>query len=64
MVSRILTGMAEAERERNLEQTNEGRIGCIGSIGSRKKFGKKVHVRISAALLLISQGETLSSVAG
>lgn len=61
MVSRILTGMAEAERERNLEQTNEGRIGCIGS---RKKFGKKVHVRISAAQLLISQGETLSSVAG
>lgn len=55
MVIQILAAVAEAERERILERTNEGRIAAMAS-GVR--FGRKPHPAASSALTLIKQGES------
>jgi DNA invertase Pin-like site-specific DNA recombinase len=55
----ILAAVAEAERERILERTNDGRIAALAA---GVKFGRKKHPRTPTALELISQGESLSSV--
>lgn len=58
-VIQILAAVAEAERERILERTNDGRIAALAA---GVKFGRKSHPRTPAALALILQGEALSSV--
>lgn len=59
MVIQILAVVAEAERERILERTNEGRIAAHAA---GVKFGRKQHPRTPAAQELILQGETMSTV--
>lgn len=59
MVIQILAAVAEAERERILERKHDGRVSALAA---RVKFGRKAHPRTPAALTLILQGETLSSV--
>ncbi|WP_140183247.1 recombinase family protein [Providencia stuartii] len=59
MVIQILAAVAEAERERILERTNEGRIAAYAA---GVKFGRKHHPRTPAAQELILQGETMSIV--
>ncbi|EJB5403147.1 recombinase family protein [Salmonella enterica] len=61
MVIQILAAVAvaEAERERILERTNDGRIAALAA---GVKFGRKKHPRTPTALELISQGESLGSV--
>ncbi|MEG9241540.1 recombinase family protein, partial [Yersinia ruckeri] len=59
MVIQILAAVAEAERERILERTNDGRIAALAA---GVKFGRKIHSRTPAALMLILQGEGVSSV--
>lgn len=59
MIIQILAAVAEAERERILERTNDGRIAALAA---GVKFGRKSHPRTPAALTLILQGEALSSV--
>ncbi|CRY69536.1 recombinase family protein [Yersinia pekkanenii] len=51
--------VAEAERERILERTNDGRVAALAA---GVKFGRKIHSRTPAALMLILQGEGVSSV--
>ena len=58
-VIQILAAVAEAERERILERTNDGRIAALAA---GVKFGRKKHPRTPTALELISQGESLGSV--
>lgn len=53
MVIQILAAVAEAERERILERTNDGRIAATAS-GVR--FGRKPHPATASALTLIQQG--------
>lgn len=55
----ILAAVAEAEHERILERTNDGRIAALAA---GVKFGRKKHPRTPTALELISQGESLGSV--
>ncbi|MVY94729.1 recombinase family protein, partial [Enterobacteriaceae bacterium 8376wD7] len=50
MVIQILAAVAEAERERILERTNEGRVIAMAA-GVR--FGRKPHHKSAAALELI-----------
>ena len=59
MVIQILAAEAEAERERILERTNDGRIVALAA---GVKFGRKIHPQTPAALTLILQGETVNSV--
>ncbi|MCW6556845.1 recombinase family protein [Yersinia ruckeri] len=59
MVIQILAAVAEAERERILERTNDGRIVALAA---GVKFGRKIHPRTPAALALILRGETMNSV--
>ncbi|RAP68533.1 recombinase family protein, partial [Candidatus Erwinia dacicola] len=59
MVIQILAAVAEAERERILERTNDGRIAALAA---GVKFGRKNHPRTPVALTLILQGEALSRV--
>ncbi|MCW6568150.1 recombinase family protein [Yersinia ruckeri] len=59
MVIQILAAVAEAERERILERTNDGRIVALAA---GVKFGRKIHPQTPAALTLILQGETVNSV--
>ncbi|MEG9242121.1 recombinase family protein [Yersinia ruckeri] len=59
MVIQILAAVAEAERERILERTNDGRIVALAA---GVKFGRKIHPRTPAALTLILQGETVNNV--
>lgn len=59
MVIQILAAVAEAERERILERTNEGRVAAMSS---GVKFGRKLHSGTSSALYLIEQGESLNNV--
>ncbi|HDY4940619.1 TPA: recombinase family protein [Yersinia enterocolitica] len=59
MVIQILAAVAEAERERILERTNDGRVAALAA---GVKFGRKIHSRTPAALMLILQGEGVSSV--
>ena len=47
MVIQILAAEAEAERERILERTNDGRIVALAA---GVKFGRKIHPRTPAAL--------------
>lgn len=42
MVIQILAAVAEAERERILERTNDGRIAALAA---GVKFGMKIHAR-------------------
>lgn len=60
MVIQILAAVAEAERERILERTNEGREAAM-SAGIR--FGRKPHKETPASEALIRQGESFSAVA-
>ncbi|MBK5145576.1 recombinase family protein [Budviciaceae bacterium BWR-B9] len=59
MVIQILAAVAEAERERILERTNEGRVAAMAS---GVKFGRKQHPSTSLAITLIQQGEPLQTV--
>ncbi|WP_276325385.1 recombinase family protein [Candidatus Erwinia dacicola] len=59
MVIQILAAVAEAEHERILERTNDGRIAALAA---GVKFGRKNHPRTPVALTLILQGEALSRV--
>lgn len=60
MVIQILAAVAEAERERILERTNDGRVAAMAS-GVR--FGRKPHHATFSALDLIRQGQSLKVVA-
>ncbi|WP_127958539.1 recombinase family protein [Serratia microhaemolytica] len=60
MVIQILAAVAEAERERILERTNEGRIAAMDS---GVKFGRKPHPATATALSLIQQGLPFRTVA-
>jgi DNA invertase Pin-like site-specific DNA recombinase len=53
MVIQILAAVAEPERKRILERTNEGRVAAMAS-GVR--FGRKPHPATASALTLIKQG--------
>lgn len=59
MVIQILAAVAEAERERILERTNDGRAIAMAS-GVR--FGRKPHHATFSALDLIRQGQPLKVV--
>jgi len=59
MVIQILAAVAEAERERILERTNDGRAIAMAS-GVR--FGRKSHHATFSALDLIRQGQSLKVV--
>jgi DNA invertase Pin-like site-specific DNA recombinase len=52
MVIQILAAVAEAERERILERTNEGRLIAMAS---GVKFGRKPHLKSDSAMALIDQ---------
>ncbi|WP_413154799.1 recombinase family protein [Bartonella sp. cb54] len=53
MVIQILAAVAEAERARILERTNDGRTAAMEA---GIKFGRKPHPKTEMALLLIKQG--------
>lgn len=59
MVIQTLAAVAEAERERILERTNDGRSAAMAS-GVR--FGRKPHSGAEKALELINQGQSLKAV--
>ncbi|MBG6246748.1 DNA invertase [Candidatus Symbiopectobacterium sp. 'North America'] len=59
MVIQILAAVAEAERERILERTNDGRTTAMAS-GVR--FGRKPHRATAAALMQIRQGHSFKEV--
>lgn len=59
MVIQILAAVAEAERERILERTNDGRIAAMAS-GVR--FGRKPHIATAAAQTKIQQGHSYKEV--
>ena len=59
MVIQILAAVAEAERERILERTNDGRIAAMAS---GVKFGRKPHSKTTTAQFLIKQGEPFKMV--
>ncbi|HBU6430630.1 recombinase family protein [Klebsiella michiganensis] len=59
MVTQILAAAAEAERERILERTNDGRIAAMAS-GVR--FGRKPHPATALALNMIRQGVAFKTV--
>lgn len=59
MVIQILAAVAEAERERILERTNDGRAAALIS---GVKFGRKPHPKATAALSLIQNGVTRKDV--
>ncbi|MDG3487631.1 recombinase family protein [Klebsiella pneumoniae] len=52
MVIQILAAVAEAERERILERTNEGQLIAMAS---GVKFGRKPHLKSDSAMALIDQ---------
>lgn len=60
MVIQILAAVAEAERERILERTNDGRAAAMAS---GVKFGRKPHSATVSALGLIRQGQSFKTVA-
>ncbi|MCZ2159160.1 recombinase family protein [Bartonella sp. 220] len=53
MVIQILAAVAEAERARILERTNEGRVAAMAA---GVKFGRKPHPKREMTLMLIKQG--------
>ncbi|MDQ9127703.1 recombinase family protein [Serratia fonticola] len=59
MVIQILAAVAEAERERILERTNDGRVAAMAA-GVR--FGRKPHPATPSALALIRQGFSSKTV--
>ncbi len=59
MVIQILAAVAEAERERILERTNDGRAAAMAS-GVR--FGRKPHSATSSAQTMIREGHTFKTV--
>ncbi|EIS5430155.1 recombinase family protein [Salmonella enterica] len=59
MVIQILAAVAEAERERILERTNEGRVAAMAA-GIR--FGRKPHPLTSSVLSLIEQEDSVKSI--
>lgn len=59
MVIQILAAVAEAERERILERTNDGRIAAMAS---GVKFGRKPHTGTLFALTMIRDGKPLKVV--
>lgn len=60
MVIQILAAVAEAERERILERTNDGRI-AAKELGV--KFGRRPHSKTTIAQTLIQHGEPFKIVA-
>ncbi|EDH2826658.1 recombinase family protein [Salmonella enterica] len=59
MIIQILAAVAEAERERILERTNDGRIIAKES---GVKFGRKPHPQTKIAQSLIKQGEPFKMI--
>ena len=59
MVIQILAAVAEAELERILERTNEGREAALAA---GIKFGRKVHKGTDLATQLIIQGVSLKDI--
>ncbi len=59
MVIQILSAVAEAELERILERTNEGREAALAA---GVKFGRKIHKGTELAIKLIEQGTPLPEV--
>ncbi|ECH6754812.1 recombinase family protein [Salmonella enterica subsp. enterica serovar Poona] len=59
MLIQILAAVAEAERERILERTNDGRIAAMAS---GVKFGRKPHPKTTTAQFLIKQGESFKMI--
>ena len=59
MVIQILAAVAEAERERILERTNDGRIAAMAA---GVKFGRKPHKKSEIARELIHQNQSVSFV--
>ena len=59
MVIQILAAVGEAERERILERTNDGRIAAMAS---GVKFGRKPHPKTTTAQFLIKQGESFKMI--
>lgn len=59
MVIQILAAVAEAERERILERTNDGRLVAMAA---GVKFGRKSHQKSAMVRELISQGATVKLV--
>ncbi|MCW7552657.1 recombinase family protein [Endozoicomonas gorgoniicola] len=59
MIIQILAAVAEAERERILERTNEGRLAAKES---GVKFGRKPHKSTDQAKAMISEGVPMKDV--
>ncbi|MCP9270335.1 recombinase family protein [Xenorhabdus sp. XENO-1] len=59
MVIQILAAVAEAERERILERTNDGRTAAMAA---GVKFGRKLHADTSSVQGMIRQGQTFKTV--
>jgi DNA invertase Pin-like site-specific DNA recombinase len=59
MVIQILAAVAEAERERILERTNDGRQAALSA---GVKFGRKPHKGTELARKLINQGDSLAEI--
>ncbi len=59
MVITILSAVAQAERERILERTNEGRSAAFEA---GIKFGRKPHKAADKALKLIAEGQSVKEV--
>lgn len=59
MVIQILAAVAEAERERILERTNDGRIAAMAA---GVKFGRKPHQKSALARELIQQNTPVKIV--
>lgn len=59
MVIQILSAVAEAEQERILERTNEGRVAAMAS---GIKFGRKFHQKTALTLELIGQDLPVKTV--
>jgi len=59
MVIQILAAVSEAERERILERTNDGRIAAMAC---GVKFGRKPHTGTTSAQGIIREGKTLQIV--
>ncbi|MCW7556014.1 recombinase family protein [Endozoicomonas gorgoniicola] len=59
MIIQILAAVAEAERERILERTNEGRLAAKES---GVKFGRKPHKSTDQAKAMICEGVSMKEV--
>lgn len=63
MVVTILSAVAQAERQRILERTNEGRMGRIEAKAKGVRFGRKRSINRSQLKELIEKGTGASKIA-